>query len=102
MPANFLTLADARPADEPHGRAHGGKGTHITRFFGPTGAVDLDSEAYLVEVSPGIQHRAHFHHTDQFQVFPGAPDTIFMNREVGPLMVHYTDADTVYGPFGAG
>ena len=102
MPASFLTLADARPADEPHGRAHGGKGTHITRFFGPTGAVDFGSEAYLVEVSQGTQHRAHFHRTDQFQVFFGGADTIFMNREVGPLMVHYTDADTVYGPFGAG
>lgn len=102
MPANFLTLADARPADEPHGRAHGGKGTKITRFFGPTGVVDYGSEAYLVEVRPGTQHRAHFHHTDQFQVFFGAPDTIFMNKAVGPLMVHYTDADTVYGPFGAG
>jgi hypothetical protein len=98
----FISPANARLEVKAHGRAHGNQGTRITRFFGPTGVTDPGTEAYIVEVSPGTRHRAHFHHTDQFQVFLGASDTVFQSKETGPLLVHYTDADTVYGPFGAG
>jgi hypothetical protein len=98
----FVTPASAVLQVKTTGRAHGNSGTKVRRYFGPAGAIDLGSEAYTVSVEPGVQHRAHFHHVDQFQVFFGADDTVFQNRRTGALFVHYTDADTLYGPFHAG
>lgn len=77
------------------------KGTH-NHYFGERG-VDLPGPyAFMVNYGPGVDAPAHFHHVDQFQVFFGSPGSKYQRSEIGPLMLHYAQADTLYGPFGAG
>ena len=71
-------------------------------FFGAPGVAERGPQAFRVSREPHRESRAHFHHVDQFQVFFGASDTVFQRHETGPLLIHYSDSDTLYGPFSSG
>ena len=49
----------------------------------------------------GFQVAAHFHDVDQFQVMLEGTMSL-SNHTLEPIGVHYTDADTPYGPFSGG
>ena len=70
-------------------------------YFGRADVAGTGPQIYVNTVDPGVELAAHFHKVDQFQVFFGTPGAMFKRREIDPLMVHYTDAYSTYGPFRA-
>jgi hypothetical protein len=70
-------------------------------YFGSPDVAGAGPQIYVNTVDPGVELAAHFHKVDQFQVFFGTPGAMFKRREISPLMVHYTDAYSTYGPFRA-
>jgi hypothetical protein len=55
---------------------------------------------YLIEQDPNTVIGAHFHQANQFQVIVAGGGKLG-KRDVGPIVVHYTDAYTTYGPINA-
>ena len=70
-------------------------------YFGRADVAGPGPQIYVNTVDPGVELAAHFHKVDQFQVFFGTPGATFKRREISPVMVHYTDAYSTYGPFRA-
>ena len=58
-------------------------------------------QAYLIEQPEDSVVQAHFHDTNQYQVFVHGGET-FGKKAVNGLMVHYAKAHTTYGPIVAG
>lgn len=58
-------------------------------------------QAYLIEQPGDSEVAAHFHDTNQFQVFVHGKGT-FGKIPINGLMVHYAKAHTTYGPISAG
>lgn len=56
---------------------------------------------YLVEQDPSSVIPAHFHQANQFQVMVRGGGHLG-KREIGAIIVHYTDAYTPYGPINSG
>jgi hypothetical protein len=56
---------------------------------------------YLIEQDPNTVIKAHFHQANQFQVVVAGGGRLG-KRDVAPILVHYTDAYTPYGPINAG
>ncbi|MFK7964081.1 MAG: hypothetical protein AB8C46_08945 [Burkholderiaceae bacterium] len=54
-------------------------------------------QAYLVEQPPGSTIPAHYHDTDQYQVFING-SAVFGKKPIGPLTVHFAGGHTPYGP----
>lgn len=54
-------------------------------------------QAYLVEQPPGATIPAHYHDTDQYQVFING-SAVFGKKPIGPLTVHFAGGHTPYGP----
>ena len=79
-----------------------GSDVRVTRLFTPPSPTAPGPQSYWVETfTPGATLRAHFHPIDQFQLFTGG------NGRVGSTparryLLHYSDADTPYGPLVAG
>jgi hypothetical protein len=71
-------------------------------YFGIFGTATSGPQGFRTHTGPNKLTPAHFHHTDQFQVFLGAADTKFERKLAGPLLLHYADGDTLYGPFSSG
>jgi len=71
----------------------------VRYYFGRRDEPVPGPEAFLVDLPPGMRAAAHFHPVDQFQVFFGAPGARYQRHPIGPLLVHYSDAFTTYGPF---
>ena len=87
----------------------GGDGAYyVTRYLGalpdnvdPTRPASkkhrLSAQAYLIEQPPQSTIPAHYHDTNQYQVFlDGA--AVFGKQKIGPLAVHYASGHTPYGP----
>jgi hypothetical protein len=55
---------------------------------------------YLIEQDPDCVINAHYHQANQFQVFVGGSGALG-KRNLEPLIVHYTDAYTPYGPISS-
>ena len=55
-------------------------------------------EAFLVRVPPHNTVTTHFHRVDQFQVFHPSPGARYQRHGYAGVLVHYTDAYSVYGP----
>lgn len=73
-------------------------------YFGPSARPDpsvcygLDEpQAFLVEMGPEAVLRTHFHPVDQFQVFVSGSGR-FGGHDVSAGSLHFTDANTPYGP----
>ena len=88
----FQRLEEGVSATRDGGSLLVGKTGHDS-FPGPQG--------YLARVAPTHDVGSHFHKVDQFQVMFGAPGA-FYQRWRSRAFLHYTDAYSVYGPFGAG
>jgi hypothetical protein len=71
-------------------------------FFGRPDFDGPGPQAYVNELDSGVELAAHFHKVDQYQVFFGSPGAVYKRRSVPPVLLHYTDAYSTYGPFGAG
>lgn len=69
--------------------------------YGSDAAGDGQPQAYLVMQPPGSVTQAHFHQTNQFQVFVGGGGTVGKLR-ADPVTVQYAGANTPYGPINAG
>lgn len=96
MGTSFVALAEAQLIEERQ------KGFDSYVFFGRR-SVDGDGpQIYINNVYPGVELAAHFHKVDQFQVFFGNEGATFLRHPIPPVMVHYTDAYSTYGPFQAG
>lgn len=65
---------------------------------------DIGPQAFLAHLHPDDVVPAHFHQIDQFQVLFGAPGARYQRTEIpaGTVVVHYTDAFSVYGPITCG
>jgi hypothetical protein len=59
-------------------------------------------QGYLARAVPNRVVESHFHPVDQFQVMFGAPGAFYQRSAIPRVLVHYADAYSVYGPFGAG
>src|SRR3954452_16122993 len=60
-------------------------------------------QAFLVAMPPDNTGRAHFHASDQFQIFfPETSGSVFQRTPMDKVFVHYSDSYTVYGPFSSG
>jgi hypothetical protein len=71
-------------------------------YFGQANFAGPGPQIYVNNIDPGVELAAHFHKVDQFQVFWGTPGSRFRRHPISPLLVHYTDAYSTYGPFSAG
>ena len=60
-------------------------------------------QAFLIETYPPEQQTAaHFHSTDQFQIFFPAEGAYYQRTEIRSPLLHYSDAYTTYGPLEQG
>jgi hypothetical protein len=74
-----------------------------TDFIGRHGDGQFKEEpqAFLIDMSANETIMPHFHEVDQFQVFVAGAGSL--GREAAaPLVVHYVDHHTGYGPINAG
>src|SRR5262245_6237067 len=77
-----------------------------TDFLGKQGDGTIKEhqpQAFLIEMSANEVIVPHFHEVDQFQVFVSGSGNVGRAAEAHqPLMVHYADHHTGYGPINAG
>jgi hypothetical protein len=77
-----------------------------TDFLGKPGDGAIHEhqpQAFLIEMSANEVIVPHFHEVDQFQIFVSGSGSIGRNKEAGqPLLIHYADHHTGYGPITAG
>jgi hypothetical protein len=104
MPARlFIDPADADLRVRP---AHGsGIEEHAMgrEYFGRSEEVRAGPRGFLVERTPTESTvPAHFHSTDQFQVFFPSAGAWYQRQRIETPLLHYADAYLVYGPFGSG
>jgi hypothetical protein len=71
-------------------------------FFGQPDSDGPGPQAYVNDLDPGVELAAHFHKVDQYQVFFGEQGSTYKRRAISPVMLHYTDAYSTYGPFSSG
>lgn len=63
---------------------------------------DFDPQAFLIEMTPQEVIMPHFHEVEQFQVFIEGGGQLGRSKPVSkPVVVHYTDRYTGYGPITA-
>ncbi len=75
----------------------------LREYFGRFTGRLPGPQAFLVEkYPPNSTTEAHFHSTDQFQIFLPGSGTWYLRHNVTAPMLHYSDAYTTYGPFGSG
>ena len=78
-----------------------------TDFLRPTPEATHDAQtvspqAFLIEMTPQEVIHPHFHEVEQFQIFIEGEGQMGRTADkLGPLVVHYTDAYTGYGPITA-
>lgn len=92
-------LAQRRLTQGVTGNAH-----WRTDFLGQAsdGRLKESPQAYLLEMTPGEILLPHFHAVDQFQIFvAGSGGVGRTHADVTPVLVHYADHHTGYGPIEA-
>lgn len=57
---------------------------------------------HVMKMPPGETSEAHYHEVDQYQIVIEGSAVMAGHEEMLPGTVHYTDANTPYGPFTAG
>ena len=82
------------------GRKHhvlaNGTGYYRTAYIGG-GTAKEGPTCFLVEQAPNSIVEPHFHQADQFQVFV-AGEGLLGKHKIAPMVVHYVNAFTPYGP----
>ncbi len=78
----------------------------LGRLYAVFGAMDGTAGsgpvAQLSQMAPLTTARPHFHDVDQFHIFFGTPGAVYQRRPIAPVLVHYIDGYTPYGPVVAG
>jgi hypothetical protein len=75
----------------------------VRDYFGASTERLAGPQAFLIETYPAdSETAAHFHSTDQFQIFFPAEGAYYQRTEIRSPLLHYSDAYTTYGPFGTG
>jgi hypothetical protein len=75
----------------------------VRDYFGSSTERVAGPQAFLIETyPPNSKTAAHFHSTDQFQIFFPAQGAYYQRTDIRSPLVHYSDAYTTYGPFGSG
>lgn len=64
-------------------------------------SVDGGPQATITRAKPGTTIPRHFHTQDQWQIFLEGSGTM-EGEDLEPFTVHYTKAETAYGPIEAG
>jgi hypothetical protein len=77
-----------------------GKSFVARDYFGDCCSNQLGPQAFLVEAPGGIVVGAHFHPTDQFQIFFPTEGAWYRKQDISEVMIHFADAYVTYGPFG--
>ena len=79
-----------------------GERYRITDLLGRQGVVGDGPQTFVIEgLGAGALVGPHFHVVDQFQVFIAGSGRIG-SRNIEPILIHYTDAFTPYGPIVGG
>lgn len=76
-----------------------------TPFIGgaSSGETRNEPQAFLLEMNANEVLRQHFHQVDQFQIFVSGSGRMGRTPEpLVPIVVHYSDHHTGYGPIAAG
>jgi hypothetical protein len=92
------TAQETLPARKHHVLANG-TGYYRTAYIGG-GDVKQGPTCFLVEQAPNSIVEPHFHQADQFQVFV-AGEGVLGKHKIAPVVVHYVNAYTPYGPIKA-
>jgi hypothetical protein len=75
----------------------------VRDYFGASTERLAGPQAFFIETyPPNSETAAHFHSTDQFQIFFPAKEAYYQRTEIRTPLLHYSDAYTTYGPFGTG
>lgn len=70
---------------------------------GSSGAIKDEPQAFLLEMNANEVLRQHFHQVNQFQIFVSGSGSMGRTTEsLPPIVVHYSDHHTGYGPITAG
>jgi hypothetical protein len=77
-----------------------GAGYFRTNYMVSSADSPRSPMCYLIEQDPDCVISAHYHQVNQFQVFVGGSGALG-KRNLEPLIVHYTDAYTPYGPISS-
>jgi hypothetical protein len=91
----FVTTSEAHSLTNEHGVVN-------RYYFGNRAGDSAGPQGWLIEFPATRTVGIHFHQIDQFQVFFTRPGTTFKRHEMEPLVVHYSDAYSTYGPIVAG
>jgi hypothetical protein len=98
-----MTLATATALETLPARKHhflaNGTSYYRTAYIGG-GDVKEGPTCFLVEQAPNSIVEPHFHQADQFQVFV-AGEGALGKHNIAPVVVHYVNAFTPYGPIKA-
>jgi hypothetical protein len=96
----FVAPADATRFATPYTPR---SGESNLRFFGSgvRGDMTPGPVAFLAHIDEDIEVDSHFHNVDQFQLLFGGSDSYYQSRQMPKTLLQYSDAYTVYGPFGA-
>jgi hypothetical protein len=86
-------------AERRHHVLANGTGYYRTAYIGG-GDVKQGPTCFLVEQAPDSIIEPHFHQADQFQVFVAGEGALGRHR-IAPVVVHYVNAFTPYGPIKA-
>ena len=74
----------------------------LREYFGRSDEIGPGPQGFLVEVLPPHSiSPAHFHSTDQFQVFLPSSGAWYQRSRLDHPALHFTDAYSTYGPFGS-
>jgi hypothetical protein len=73
-----------------------GRPRFITDYFGRSSSFAGGDAFVIAQTNETLG--AHFHPVDQFQILLGAPGSLYQRRAIDPMVVHYADAYTTYGP----
>jgi hypothetical protein len=74
----------------------------INRYYVGDRGDEPRPQGWLIDFPAERRVNLHFHDTDQFQVFFPSPGSTFRRHQMEPLVVHYADAYSTYGPIVAG
>jgi hypothetical protein len=70
---------------------------------GSSGAIRDEPQAFLLEMNANEVLRQHFHQVNQFQIFVSGSGSMGRTTDpLAPIVVHYSDHHTGYGPITAG
>ncbi|MDP2322889.1 MAG: hypothetical protein Q8N51_02545 [Gammaproteobacteria bacterium] len=70
---------------------------------GSSGEIRNEPQAFLLEMNANEVLRQHFHQVDQFQIFVSGSGRMGRTADaLAPIVVHYSDHHTGYGPIAAG